>query len=309
MQIFVHLKIIALNKLFSMVDVDKYLVKPGKSYRIQDFPTSIDIDKPDKKQLNEIVEDDIKSIAEMQYKLYAEDRQSLLIVLQGMDSSGKDSAIKHIMSGVNPQGVQVYSFKHPAGEEQEHDYLWRHYLKLPRRGEIAVFNRSHYENVLIAKVHPEIVLSEKIPGIDSVEKVDKEFWKKRYQQINHFEETISANGTYIIKFVLHLSKEEQRERFLKRIEKRDKHWKFSYDDIKEREFWDEYQQAYEDAINNTSTEIAPWYVVPADKKWYTHLILGKVIRDKLKQMDPSFPTVTKADQELMDKAKEKLLNE
>jgi PPK2 family polyphosphate:nucleotide phosphotransferase len=292
-----------------MMDVEKYLVKPGKSYNIQDFPTSIDIEKPDKKQLNEILDDDIQGIADLQYKLYAEDRQSLLIVLQGMDSSGKDSTIKHIMSGVNPQGVKVYSFKHPAGEELEHDYLWRHYLKLPQRGEIVVFNRSHYENVLITKVHPEIVLTEKIPGIDSVDKVDKEFWERRYKQINHFEETISYSGIHILKFMLHLSKEEQRERFLKRIDKRDKHWKFSFDDIKEREFWDEYQKAYEDAINHTSTDIAPWYVVPADKKWYTHLIIGKVLLDKLKQINPTFPSITKTDQELMDKAKEKLLNE
>src|SRR5438309_127249 len=227
---------------------EKYLAVPGKKFRLSDYETSTDADKPDKDDLKEALQKDIREIDDLQYKLYAENRQSLLIVFQGMDASGKDSAIRHIMTGVSPQGVLVHSFKHPSTLELEHDFLWRHYQKLPEKGQIVIFNRSHYENVLIARVHPEIVLAEHLPGIDSLDQIDESFWEKRFGQINNFEHTLVQNGTLLLKFFLHLSKDEQRKRFLERLENKDKHWKFSYDDLKERAYWDAYQQAYEDAV-------------------------------------------------------------
>lgn len=263
------------------------------------------------KQLNtdkikEDLQKDVEDIARLQNKLYAENKQSLLIILQGMDSSGKDGTIKHIMRGVNPQGVAVCSFKHPSTLELEHNYLWRHAIKLPERGQIMIFNRSQYENVLISKVHPEFILAERIPGIDTVKKIDKDFWDKRYEQINNFEKNIVQSGTQVVKFFLHLSKEEQRTRFLSRIEEKEKHWKFSSADITERSFWAQYQEAYEQAVKNTSTKHAPWYIIPADDKLYAHSQIGKIILETLKTMDPAFPTVDKNEKVLMEQAKKKL---
>ena len=293
----------------NLMEENTYMVKPGQHIKIAELPTSAHEQKPDKKELEKLLQDDIKEISEYQYRLYAEGRQSLLVILQGMDASGKDSAVRHIMSGLNPQGVLVYSFKAPTSSELSHDFLWRHYIKLPEKGQLVVFNRSHYENVLISKVHPEIVLTEKLPGIDSVDKLDEEFWMKRYQQINDFEHAISASGIHILKFFLHISYKEQRKRFLKRIDEKEKHWKFSSSDITEREFWDNYQHAYEDVLNETSKGYAPWYAVPADNKWYAHLLMGKIILDKLKQMDPKFPVTTKNEEAQLEKAKEKLERE
>jgi PPK2 family polyphosphate:nucleotide phosphotransferase len=213
------------------------------------------------------------------------------------------------MSGVNPQGVLVHSFKHPSDEELDHDFLWRHAVKLPVRGQIMIFNRSHYENILISRVHPELVLAERIPGIDSVSKIDKDFWTARYQQIKHFEKNISQNGTQVVKFYLHLSKKEQSRRFIERIEDKKKNWKFSSGDIIERGFWDDYERAYERALENTSTKIAPWYIIPADDKWYTHLLIGKIILEKLQKMNPSFPPVSKEEEKFMTLAKERLQKE
>ena len=258
------------------------------------------------KELREQLASDIEEIAKLQYKLFAENRQSLLIILQGMDSAGKDGTIKHIMNGINPQGVWVYSFRHPTVSELEHDYLWRHTQKLPEHGQITIFNRSHYENVVISKVHPEIILTERLPGIDNVHKIDKDFWKRRYKQINYFEKNIIENGTEILKFFLHLSKEEQSKRFIERIENKEKHWKFSTADITERGFWEDYQHAYEQAIKHTSKKIAPWHIIPADDKLNAHLLIGKIILEKLKDMNPSFPPVNKKDMELMNQAKIKL---
>ena len=226
-----------------------------------------------------------------------------------MDSAGKDGTIRHIMSGVNPQGVIVTSFKHPNTQELEHDYLWRHAIKLPEHGQIAIFNRSHYENVLISKVHPEIVLAERLPGIDSIHKIDKQFWKMRYNQINYFEKRNIETGTQILKFFLHLSKEEQGKRFLDRIEHKEKHWKFSSADIEERNFWIAYQEAYEEAIQQTSTKIAPWYIIPADNKLQAHLLIGKIILEKLKEMKPVFPSIDKKEKEFMEQAQKKLEKE
>ncbi len=287
----------------------KYKVTSGKGFKLSEYSTTAPVRQPDTVELEQILSKDKEEIAKLQNRFYAENRQSLLIILQGMDSAGKDSFIKHIMSGVNPQGLNVHSFKHPSGQEQAHDYLWRHYIYLPQQGQISIFNRSHYENVLIAKVHPEIVLAERIPGIEKLSKVDKEFWIERYEQINNFENVLIQNGTKILKFFLHLSKDEQRKRFLERIRNKEKHWKFSSSDISERNFWQGYQHAYEQAIRHTSSKHAPWYIIPADDKWYTHFIGGNIILEKLREMNPLFPTVTKEESELMRMAKEKLEKE
>lgn len=291
------------------MQIDNYRVKSDNDFKLSKLETSSTFKKPEEKELKKMLLDDTEKIAALQYKLYAENRQSLLIILQGMDSSGKDSSIKHIMSGVNPQGVLVHSFKHPSDLELDHDYLWRHYQKLPERGQIVIFNRSHYENVLISKVHPEIVLAERIPGIDSIEKIDKNFWAKRYRQINHFEDIITESGTHILKFFLHLSKQEQCKRFLERIENKEKHWKFSSSDIIERGYWDDYQKVYEEAIINTKTTTAPWYIIPADDKWFTHLLIGNIILEELKKMNPTFPSADKEEEQFMLQASEKLKKE
>jgi len=287
----------------------QYRVSSGKGLNLADFATSAPIKEPGAKELQAIFKKDREAISDLQNRLYAENRQSLLIILQGMDSAGKDSFIKHIMDGINPQGLAVHSFKHPSGQEQAHDYLWRHYIYLPEQGQIGIFNRSHYENVLISKVHPEIVLAERIPCIDKLDKVNKAFWAERYNQINTFEDVLIQNGTQILKFFLHLSKSEQRKRFLDRIENKEKHWKFSSADISERSFWDDYQHAYEQAIKHTSSKKSPWHIIPADDKWYTHLIAGTIILDKLKEMNPTYPPVTKEESDLMRRARAKLENE
>ncbi len=260
-------------------------------------------------QLKENLDKDIEQISALQNKLFAENRQSLLIIFQGMDSAGKDGTIKHIMRGVNPQGVEVVSFKHPSIQELEHDYLWRHNIKLPKCGQIVIFNRSHYENVLISKVHPELVLAERLYGYDKLSKINKTFWKLRYNQIKYFEKRNIETGTQILKFFLHLSKDEQCKRFLERITNQDKHWKFSSTDIEERKYWDEYQQAYEQAIKHTSTKLAPWHIIPADDKLYARMLIGRIILEKLAEMKPAFPPKNEEEKEYMKKAKLDLENE
>jgi PPK2 family polyphosphate:nucleotide phosphotransferase len=246
-------------------------IKEGKKISIADFDTDYDHKMIDKTEGTEILENGIKQLASMQDMLYADNRHSVLIVLQAMDAAGKDSAIKHVMTGFNPQGVKVTSFKVPSSEELDHDYIWRHYKALPARGEIGIFNRSHYENVLVTRVHPEYILNENIPGINSVKDIDKKFWEKRYKQINRFEKNLIENGTIVLKFFLHLSKKEQKKRFLERIDNPEKNWKFSSADIAERKLWDKYQEAFSEMISATSMEEAPWYVLPADDKWFTRL--------------------------------------
>jgi PPK2 family polyphosphate:nucleotide phosphotransferase len=287
----------------------KCKIKPNKNVNLSKIDTDSDIKQPDKKAFKVKLENCIEQISDLQNRLYAENRQSLLIIFQGMDSSGKDSTIKSIMRGVNPQGVMVHSFKHPSTKELEHDYLWRHEQALPEHGQIAIFNRSHYENVLISKVHPEIVLAEQLPDIKRVGKITKKFWRKRYNQINEFEKRNVENGTAILKFFLHISKKEQSKRFLDRINDKEKHWKFSSADITERSFWADYQKAYEQAFMHTSTDIAPWYVIPADDKYYAHLLMAKIILEKLKAMNPTFPPIDKKEKALMAKAKQTLLKE
>jgi PPK2 family polyphosphate:nucleotide phosphotransferase len=289
--------------------MDKCEIKPNQDFQLSKRPTRSVQNKLKKQSLKKRLERDIKEISKLQNKLFAEDKKSLLIIFQGMDSAGKDSAIKHIMRGVNPQGISVTSFKHPTNIELEHDYLWRHAQKMPEHGQITIFNRSHYENVLISKVHPEIVLAERLPEVTQIKDVDKGFWDMRYKQINYFEKRNVQNGTYIIKIFLHLSKKEQCKRFIDRLEHKEKHWKFSCSDITERNFWAKYQNAYEQAIKHTSTKVAPWYIVPADDKLYAHLLISKIILKKLKQLNPSFPPIDKKEKELMKKEKKKLVNE
>ena len=286
----------------------KCRIEPGQPVRLSKMST-VAGKLYGKKELKEKLAAYIDEIADLQNRLYAENRQSLLIIFQGMDSSGKDSTIKQIMRGINPQGIVVYSFKHPSELELEHDYLWRHVQKLPEHGQIVVFNRSHYENVLISKVHPKLLLAERLPGIDTIDKVNEEFWRERYAQINYFEKNTTQNGTQVLKFFLHISKEEQRNRFLERINNREKHWKFSSADITERSYWNAYQDAYEQALENTSTEIAPWFAIPADDKPHAHLLIAKIVAEKLRSMDPRFPQIDTQEKKRMGEAKKKLLKE
>ena len=288
------------------IDTQKFRVAAKKVISLKDYdPGSRDGFK-NKKSAKAQLREDIGLMSELQYRLYAENRQALLIIFQAMDAAGKDSAIRHVLSGINPQGCEVHSFKHPSTLELEHDYLWRHYSRLPDRGRIGIFNRSHYENVLITKVHPEFLLAENLPGIHSVKDVSEKFWKNRYRQINNFERTISENGTTIIKFFLHLSKKEQKKRFLERIDNPEKNWKFSAADIEERTYWDDYRQAYETAISKTSTAYAPWYIIPADHKWFSRMAIGNIIVETLKRMDIRMPVVSEKEKVLLQQAKEKL---
>ncbi len=288
----------------SFPELHKSIRVADNQFKISDYKTRLGLRTPkEEDRLKGRLAQDIEEISMLQNKLYAEDRQSLLIILQGMDSAGKDGTIKYIMKGVNPQGVSVVSFKHPNNEELEHDYLWRHTIHLPEHGQIVIFNRSHYENVLITKVHPELILAEHLVDYDKESKIDNEFWKQRYNQINNFEKWNIETGTQILKFFLHISKEEQCIRFLARINNIEKHWKFSSNDIEERKYWAHYQEAYEQAIKHTSTKLAPWYIIPADDKLFAHCLIGSIILEKLKEMNPMFPPKTKQEHEYMQKAK------
>ena len=249
----------------------------------------------------------IKELKKIQRLFYADDRFSLLIVLQAPDTAGKDGAIRHVMSGINPQGCRVHNFKTPSKEELDHDYLWRHYKVLPERGMIEIFNRSHYENVLVTKVNPNLILNEQLPEIDSLDKIDEQFWKNRYEQINNFEKHLYQNGTHIIKFFLHLSKDEQKERLLSRLDNPNKNWKFNKADLEARAQWDEYQTAYEEMLSKTSREYAPWYVIPADKKYFARVAIGSIILEKLQSLDLRFPS-GKSD-EILAQARKQLLAE
>lgn len=247
--------------------------------------------KVDKGDIKKQIEKDIDKLKENQEMLYAQDKKGLLILFQAMDAAGKDSMIEHVMSGVNPQGCSVTSFKSPTSLELDHDYLWRIHTMAPRRGDIKIFNRSQYEDVLITRVHPEILVGEHLPGIDSVKDVNEAFFKKRYKHIKNWEEYMADEGFVILKFFLHLSKDEQKNRFMRRIEIPEKNWKFSEADVKERQYWDRYQDAYEKAINGTATKENPWYVIPADDKWYSRLIVSEIINDRVDKMDLSYPEV------------------
>lgn len=263
------------------INIEDFKVKTA--IKLADFATKLDIDT-DKDQ-EELALDKIqKKLSKKQDAMYAHNRHAFLICLQGMDTSGKDSLIREVFKEFNPRGVVVHSFKTPNSTELEHDYLWRHYLALPEKGKFAVFNRTHYENVLVTRVHPEYILFENLPGIEKVEDITSQFWENRMEQMVNFEKHISLNGTKVLKFYFHMSKDEQRERLLKRLENPEDNWKFSTGDLKERALWDEYMKYYEEAINKTSTDFAPWYIVPADDKGVARYIVAKIIWEELEKL-------------------------
>lgn len=249
---------------------------------LSEIPTDL-FNKSDDDEKEEKLDKVQAKLSALQDVMYAHNRYGVLICLQGMDTSGKDSLIREVFKEFNPRGVEVFSFKTPNSAELEHDYLWRHYMALPEKGKFAVFNRTHYENVLVTRVHPEYLLSENLPGIEKVEDVTPEFWENRMEQINNFEKHITQNGTIVLKFFLHLGKEEQRKRLLRRLEEVDHHWKFSPGDLKEREHWEEYMHYYEEAINKTSKKHAPWYIVPADDKEMARYIVAKIIWEEMQK--------------------------
>lgn len=291
------------------IQIKKLKVKPGKKVTLKNYPTDYEGKSLNKQIAEGLLEEGRKHLAVVQDKLYAQNRYSVLIIFQAMDAAGKDSAVKHIMSGFNPLGVKVYSFKSPSAHELDHNYLWRHYQTIPARGEIAIHNRSHYENVLVTRIHPEYILKEHLPGIDAVDKIDDEFWERRFKQIVQFEKTMSQNGTIILKFFLHLSKKEQKKRLLERINDPSKNWKFAFGDLEERKHWEEYQRAYEKAISATSTKNAPWFIIPADDKWYARLAIAAVIYEQFESLKIDYPEVTESQKAELEKAKTQLMSE
>ena len=292
-----------------IVSLKQFLIKPDKKVSLKDIDTKYKGEVLDKQESEALLEVGRKHLAEIQDKLYAHNQYSVLIIFQAMDAAGKDGAVKHIMSGFNPLGVKVHSFKAPNSHELDHDYFWRHSLALPARGEIAIHNRSHYENVLVTKVHPEYILKENIPGINSIKDIDDKFWEKRYKQIRRSEKNLTDNGMIILKFFLHVSKKEQKKRFLERIEDASKNWKFSLADLKERGFWDEYQIAYGKALSNTSTDYAPWFVIPADDKWFARLAIASIIYKQFEKLDLTYPVVSDAQKAELEKARIQLNSE
>lgn len=263
--------------------------KPGK-FKLKNFHT--DIDTPlVKKDLKELLEQDREVIADLQDVLYAAADRSVLLIFQAMDAAGKDSCIRHVMSGVNPQGVQVHSFKAPSTLERSHDFLWRHHAAIPPKGFIGIHNRSHYEEVLVTKVHPTFILGQNLPGIRTVRDINKKFWEQRYASIRNFEEHLAANGTVIMKFFLHMSRDQQKRRFLERIDDPEKNWKFSANDVKERAYWKDYMAAYEDAIRETAAPHAPWYIIPADDQWESRALVGRLLREQLQALGLKHPTL------------------
>ena len=266
---------------------NKFRIDDGKKFRLKDVDPADTGHWKSKEHAEAALAEGIVRTAELQDKLYAQDNWSLLLIFQALDAAGKDGAVKHVMSGVNPQGCQVHSFKSPTDEELQHDFLWRTTRDLPERGHIGIFNRSYYEEVLIVRVHPKILKGEKTPP----SLVGKDIWDERFEDIRCFEKHMARNGTVIRKFFLHLSKKEQKKRFLARLDEPEKNWKFSANDIHERKYWDDYQDAYEDMIRNTATKHAPWYVVPADNKWFTRLVISTVIVDALESLDLAYPRV------------------
>jgi PPK2 family polyphosphate:nucleotide phosphotransferase len=291
------------------VSLDKF----AKLYRV-DNPDKFRLDEwdphdtgkldIDKKEATDLLAEGARRLSELQEKLYAQDRWAVLLIFQAMDAAGKDSVIEHVMKGVNPQGCEVHSFKHPSEEELDHDFMWRSARRLPERGRIGIFNRSYYEEVLVVRVHPEVLAKEKMPST----LVTKDIWKERFKDIRAFERYLARNGTLILKFFLHVSKGEQRKRFLERLDEPSKNWKFSMGDLAERSLWDKYMAAYEDMIRNTSRPEAPWHVVPADNKWFTRLVAAAEVVEALDRLNLKFPSVTGVERRELDKARKILRN-
>ncbi len=287
--------------------IDQWRVAPNKTIQLKDFDPDWagdpDLPKAERKQFAEnVLSQDVSKLAEAQDQLYAANHWSILIILQAMDAAGKDGTIKHVMSGVNPQGCQVFSFKQPSAEELDHNFLWRYAKALPERGRIGIFNRSYFEEVLVVRVHPEFVKAEGIPDV----KIDDEFWADRFADINAFEQHLTRNGTVILKFFLHISKDEQRKRLIKRLKDPKKHWKFSAADIAERAFWNDYMKAYEEAISATSTKWAPWHIIPADHKWVSRALVARFVTTTIESLDLKYPDVSDAQRAAIAEAKKQL---
>ena len=282
---------------------------PGRRNLVSDYNSQYTNGLEDKKQAKQELKENIKLMTSLQDKLYAHNRFSILIIFQAMDAAGKDGTIKNVMSGLNPQGTQVFSFKTPSAEELDHDYLWRIYQRLPERGRIGIFNRSYYEEVLVVKVHPEFLLKQQLPGLIDTQHFDEAFWQNRYRQINDMEKHLYENGTIVLKFFLNVSKEEQKRRFLKRIDDPARNWKFSMADVAERQHWDKYMAAYSDLLTNTSTKIAPWYVIPADHKWFMRLVVSNIIVNRLKALPIDYPVLQPGEMEKLEDAKKRLEEE
>jgi PPK2 family polyphosphate:nucleotide phosphotransferase len=283
--------------------VKPYRIDDGKKFRLKDIDPADTGHLHSKEHAVELLQRGIAEMADQQDKLYAQDRWAVLLIFQAMDAAGKDGAIKHVMSGINPQGCQVYSFKAPSVEELNHDPLWRCIVRLPERGRIGIFNRSYYEEVLVVRVHPELLKNEHV----SSSAVDKHFWKERFEGINHFEDYLARNGTVVRKFFLHLSKKEQKRRFLARLERPEKNWKFSASDARERTYWDDYQNAYEEMIAHTASKHAPWYVVPADNKWFTRTVVAAAIVETLQDLKLQYPKVDAAKRKELKAAQAELV--
>jgi PPK2 family polyphosphate:nucleotide phosphotransferase len=279
-----------------------FRIKDGAKFRLKDIDPADTGGIKSKADAEELLAGGVEHLGRLQEKLYAQNRWGLLLIFQAMDAAGKDSAIEHVMTGINPQGVQVYSFKAPSTEELNHDFMWRTTRCLPERGRIGIFNRSYYEEVLVVRVHPELLDRQKMPS----RLVTKDVWKERFEDINAFEKYLTRNGVVVRKFFLHVSKEEQRQRLLARLEDPRKNWKFSHDDLKERDRWDEYMEAYEDMVRRTATSDAPWYVVPADHKWFTRLVVAEAIAQSLEALHPAFPKLPPDLHKEMDAAKDAL---
>lgn len=286
------------------MDIEKFRAHNGDKIKLSKIETNYSNKFESKDEAADLLKKNIKKMAELQNKLYASGKYSLLIIFQAMDAAGKDSAIKHVMSGLNPQGTQVFSFKQPSSEELNHDYMWRTNKSFPERGRIGIFNRSYYEEVLIVRVH-NLIKTQKIPD----EFLTKEIWEKRFEQINNSEKYLYENGTRIIKFFLHVSKKEQAERFLERIDDPTKNWKFSAGDLEERKYWDDYMKYYEEAIAATSTKVAPWYIIPADKKWFARLAISEAIIETMNKLDLAYPEVSDEQKNNLEKCKSQLMNE
>lgn len=282
---------------------NEFLIEENSKFKIKNYKTSYE-GNITKEEGENLLTKEKQKLYSLQEKLYADGSQSLLVVLQAMDAAGKDSLIEHVFGGVNPQGCEVTSFKTPTSKEYSHDFMWRHYIALPEKGKIGIFNRSHYENVLVCKVHPQYNLSEKV--WKDVSDFDENFWENRYESIQDFEKHLARNGIKIVKIFLHVSKEEQKKRFLDRINEENKNWKFSAADLKERALFDDYMKAYEEAINKTSKSHAPWYVIPADKKWFARLAALQIIINALEEMNLQYPELPKEEKEALDEAKKQL---
>jgi PPK2 family polyphosphate:nucleotide phosphotransferase len=285
------------------IDPDRFRARAGRKINLKKWPTEIKPLCASKEDYKERLDGQAAELSELQQLLYAHNRYALLIILQAMDSAGKDGAIRHVMSGVNPQGCQVYSFRHPSAEELDHDFLWRTTRALPERGRIGIFNRSYYEEVLVVRVHPEILHAQNIPRENHSDRI----WENRYRSIRDHERHLHENGTRIVKFFLHLSKEEQRKRLLKRIDNPHKHWKFSFGDLEERKLWDKYMEAYEACIQATSTGESPWYIIPADDKLTARLLISKTIVETLKELKMRYPQLSKAERAQLKKVRERLV--